>query len=115
MPANSRWDLIQRLKVKIVKNPGNGRLNNLNDPVLNVLSTNLFEMILWYVTLRIARFLDLIHRFAFKKGHGVLGTGSILLLGSKGREGEALAQLRVEFLTYIPLALSMRSTAMYAV
>jgi len=24
--------------VKIVKNPGNGRLNNLNDPVLNVLS-----------------------------------------------------------------------------
>ena len=37
MPANSRWDLIQRLKVKIVKNPGNGRLNNLNDPVLNVL------------------------------------------------------------------------------
>jgi len=32
MPANSRWDLIQRLTVKIVKNPGNGRLNNLNDP-----------------------------------------------------------------------------------
>jgi len=25
-------------RVKIVKNPGNGRLNNLNDPVLNVLS-----------------------------------------------------------------------------
>jgi len=24
--------------VKIVKNPGNGHLNNLNDPVLNVLS-----------------------------------------------------------------------------
>jgi len=24
--------------VKIVKNPGNGRLNNLNDPVLNVFS-----------------------------------------------------------------------------
>jgi len=24
--------------VKIVKNPGNGRLNNLNDPVLNVLN-----------------------------------------------------------------------------
>jgi len=24
-------------RVKIVKNPGNGRLNNLNDPVLNVL------------------------------------------------------------------------------
>jgi hypothetical protein len=23
--------------LKIVKNPGNGRLNNLNDPVLNVL------------------------------------------------------------------------------
>ena len=37
MPANSRWDLIQRLRVKIIKNPGNGRLNNLNDPVLNVL------------------------------------------------------------------------------
>ena len=32
MPENSRWDLIQRLKGKIVKNPGNGRLNNLNDP-----------------------------------------------------------------------------------
>ena len=32
MPANSRWDLIQRLRVKIVKNPGNGHLNNLNDP-----------------------------------------------------------------------------------
>ena len=32
MPANSRWDLIQRLKVKTIKNPGNGRLNNLNDP-----------------------------------------------------------------------------------
>ena len=26
--------------VKIVKNPGNGRLNNLNDPVLNVLTEN---------------------------------------------------------------------------
>jgi len=40
MPANSRWDLIQRYRVKIVKNPGNGRLNNLNDspPVLNVLN-----------------------------------------------------------------------------
>jgi len=25
--------------VKIVKNPGNGRLNNLNDSVLNVLNT----------------------------------------------------------------------------
>jgi len=37
MPANSRWDLIQHLRVKIVKNPGNGRLNNLNDPVLIVL------------------------------------------------------------------------------
>jgi len=24
--------------IKIVKNPGNGRLNNLNDPVFNVLS-----------------------------------------------------------------------------
>jgi len=32
MPANSRWDLIQRERVKIVKNPGNGHLNNLNDP-----------------------------------------------------------------------------------
>jgi len=32
MPANSRWDLIQCLKVKIVKNPGKGHLNNLNDP-----------------------------------------------------------------------------------
>jgi len=32
MPANSRWDLIQRLKVKVVRNSGNGRLNNLNDP-----------------------------------------------------------------------------------
>jgi len=39
MPANSRWDLIQRLKVKIVKSPGNGRLNSLSDPVLNVLRT----------------------------------------------------------------------------
>jgi len=37
MPANNRWDLIQRLRVTIVKNPGNRRLNNLNDPVLNVL------------------------------------------------------------------------------
>jgi len=26
--------------VKIVKNPGNGRLNNLNDPVLSVLTFN---------------------------------------------------------------------------
>jgi len=32
MPANNRWDLIQLYRVKIVKNPGNGRLNNLNDP-----------------------------------------------------------------------------------
>jgi len=38
MPANSRWDLIQRLRVKIVKNPGNKRLNNLNDLVLDVLT-----------------------------------------------------------------------------
>jgi len=29
-----------RNKIKIVKNPGNGRLNNLNDPVLNVLSSS---------------------------------------------------------------------------
>jgi len=41
MPANSKWDLIQRLMVIIVKNPGNGRLNNLNDPVLNVLKYRL--------------------------------------------------------------------------
>jgi len=27
--------------LKIVKNPGNGRLNNLNDPVLNVLTSNM--------------------------------------------------------------------------
>jgi len=40
MPENSRWDLIQRLKGKIVKNPGNERLNNLNDPVLNVLNNS---------------------------------------------------------------------------
>jgi len=26
--------------LKLFKNPGNGRLNNLNDPVLNVLRTN---------------------------------------------------------------------------
>ena len=38
MPANSRRDLIQRLTFKIVKNPGNGRLNNLNDLVLSVLN-----------------------------------------------------------------------------
>jgi hypothetical protein len=38
MPANSRLDLIQRLNgVKIPKNPRNVRLNNLNEPVLNVL------------------------------------------------------------------------------
>jgi len=37
MPSNSRWDLIQGFRVKIVKNLGNGRLNNLNDPVLSVL------------------------------------------------------------------------------
>jgi hypothetical protein len=37
MPENSRRDVIQCLKGKIVKNPVNGRLNNLNDPVLNVL------------------------------------------------------------------------------
>jgi len=35
-------------RVKIVKNPGNGRLNNLNDPVLNVLSLN-FGMILLFL------------------------------------------------------------------
>jgi len=36
--------------IKIVKNPGNGRLNNLNDPVRNVLkqrwcATVMFELI----------------------------------------------------------------------
>ena len=30
--------------VKIVKNPGNGRLNNLNDPVLNALTCSLSEL-----------------------------------------------------------------------
>jgi len=35
--------------VKIVKNPGNGRLNNLNDPVLNVLNT-------WMITVRLICF-----------------------------------------------------------
>ena len=30
--------------VKIVKNPGNGRLNNLNDPVLNVLISQLHTL-----------------------------------------------------------------------
>jgi len=30
---------------KIDKNPGNGRLNNLNDPVLNVLMTILTDKI----------------------------------------------------------------------
>jgi len=30
---------------KIVKNPGNGRLNNLNDPVLNVLIKDTEEII----------------------------------------------------------------------
>jgi hypothetical protein len=44
MPANSRWDLIRRLKNKIVKNHGNGRLNNLNDPVLNVLKFEYLTM-----------------------------------------------------------------------
>ena len=29
--------------VKIVKNPGNGRLNNLNDPVLNGLSVTFLK------------------------------------------------------------------------
>jgi len=28
--------------VKIVKNPGNGRLNNVNDPVLSVLINYIF-------------------------------------------------------------------------
>jgi len=30
--------------VKIVKNPGNGRLNNLNDPALNVLMYDLCRL-----------------------------------------------------------------------
>ena len=47
------------------------------------LITNPFEMIPWYV--RIACFLDLIHRFAFKQGRGVSGTESVLH-GSKGGE-----------------------------
>jgi len=32
--------------VKIVKNPGSGRLNNLNDPVLNVLSVCILYLLL---------------------------------------------------------------------
>jgi len=33
MPANSRWDLIQRSNgLNCSKKTGNGRLNNLNDP-----------------------------------------------------------------------------------
>ena len=32
--------------MKIVKNPGNGRLNNLNDPVLNVLSSTHPQLVL---------------------------------------------------------------------
>jgi len=47
------------------------------------LITNSFEMILWCV--RIACFLNLIHRFAFKQGRGVSGTVSVLH-GSKGGE-----------------------------
>jgi len=35
--------------------------------------------------------------------------------GQRAEKGEAPAQLRAEFLTYVPLALSTRSTAMYAV
>jgi len=34
--------------VKIVKNPGNGRLNNLNDPVLNVLSLVVLQHDLYF-------------------------------------------------------------------
>jgi len=52
MPANNRWDLIQRLSVKIVKNPRNGRLNNLNDPVLNVLSRKKTRHVLRFVQLQ---------------------------------------------------------------
>jgi hypothetical protein len=36
MGFNSAFKVLKLLK--LLKNPGNGRLNNLNDPVLNVLS-----------------------------------------------------------------------------
>jgi len=36
--------------LKIVKNPGNGRLNNLNHPVLNVLINNNFIKVLTLVS-----------------------------------------------------------------
>jgi hypothetical protein len=77
-------------------------------------------MILWYITLRIACFLDLIHRLSLKQEHGVSGTRCFRNWRCSPRvkrrgKGEALAQLHAEFLTYIPLALSMRSTDMYAV
>jgi len=51
MPANSRWDSAFKV-LKLLKNPGNGRLNNLNDPVLNVLISLIFldfwEHLAWF-------------------------------------------------------------------
>jgi len=47
MPANSRWNLIQLLKFKIVKNPGIGLLNNVNDPVLNVFKCKAIPLQAW--------------------------------------------------------------------
>ena len=39
--------------VKIVKNPGNGRLNNLNDPVLNVLIRHIVCVVIIHVQTRV--------------------------------------------------------------
>ena len=41
MGFNSSFKVLKRLK----KTPVNGRLNNLNDPVLNVLRTSVHEML----------------------------------------------------------------------
>ena len=58
------------------------------------LITNPFEMIVWCA--RIACFLGLIHRFAFKQGRGVSGTGSVLLHGSKdGERGNTSVTCRI--------------------
>lgn len=73
-----------------------------------------FERILWYITLRITCFLDLIHRFVFKQGHGVKGL-DLFSTDQRSGKGEVPDQPRAEFLTYVPLALRMRSTVMYAV
>jgi len=44
-------------RVKIVKNPANGRLNNLNDPVLNVLKpTAQSPNVMWQSRLQACRF-----------------------------------------------------------